>query len=146
MKKNFTSVVIVAAGMVLAGVINSSFGDPTTESATFKQITPTPVDGFTSYGSVNFTNGTGAIWIKPTNGVTSFTFSDISAYPAPYKSVVIGMNKTTFQVYGTNTLSNVVTFPVASNYSYSLTVYVTNVPPPPTNGQLISMQLLENTN
>jgi hypothetical protein len=146
MKKSFNSVIIVAAGLVLACVISRSFGNPSVEAVAFHQTGATTGNGFTYYGTVSFTNGAGSIWIKPTNGVTSFTFSDTSGFPAPYKSVVIGMNKTTYQMYGTNTLTNVVTFAVATNYSYSLTLYVTNVPPPPTNGQLITMQLLENTN
>jgi hypothetical protein len=151
MKKSFTSVIIVAAGMVLAGVMVSMSGVPREEAVAFTKSTGVTPGVGTNYGYAKYTNSAGSIVITPSNGVVSFTFADISGFPAPYHSVAIGLDSVTGIAYGTNTLTNTVTIPVSTNSvttndSYKLMVYIMNNPPPPSNGVPIILSLVQNTN
>jgi len=151
MKKNFTSVIIVTAGMVLAGVMVSKSGVPSDEAVAFtKSVANTPGVG-TNYGFAKYTNSAGSIVITPSNGIVSMTFADISGFPAPYHSVAVGLDTVTLTEYGTNMLTNTITIPVSTNAlttndSYKLMVYIMNNPPPPSNGVPIVLRLVQNTN
>jgi len=144
MKKSFTSVIIVAAGMVLAGVMVGLSGVPSNEALSFKEQTNSvPTVGFI-YGEVRYTNSAGSTSITPSNNVTSFTFSDLSGFPPPYISYAVGLDANTLIQYPTNNYTNTVTFPVSTNHHYSLAVYIMNSPP--TNGTHILTSLVQNTN
>jgi hypothetical protein len=144
MKKNFTSVIICAAGMVLAGVMVGLSGVPSQEATSFKMQTNTvPGIGFV-YGYVKYTNSAGSTSITPSNNVTSFTFSDVSGFPPPYVSYAIGVDITMATQYPTNNYANTVTFPVSTNHHYTLTAYV--ISNPPSNGTPIITSLVQNTN
>jgi hypothetical protein len=151
MKKNSTSIIICAAGMVLAGVMVGMSGVPSQEAGAFTKSTLVVPGIGTTYGYAKYTNSTGSTTITPSNGVTSITFSDISSFPTNYQSVVLGQDTLTQKMYGTNPLANTITIPVSTNAvtgndPYKLTVYVLNTPPPPSNGVPILMSLIQNTN
>lgn len=127
-----------------------AFMVPGLESIAFQALAKnTNQIGGVNYGVEDYTNGTGGTGstiITPSNGVTSFTFSDISGIPAPYNSWAIGIDRVTLKSYPTNSslYTNTVTFPVTSSHTYYLTVYVKNPPPPPTNGQILTLKLSQN--
>jgi hypothetical protein len=151
MKKSLTSVIIVAGGILLAGVLVGLSGVPSDEAGVFTKSTSVIPGIGTTYGYAKYTNSAGSVVITPSNGVTSITFADISSFPAPYNSVVVGWDAITQKEYGTNMLANTVTIPVSTNAlttndSYKLTVYVLNTPPPPSNGVPIIMSLVQHTN
>jgi len=62
---------------------------PAVESFAFQDVTNTDQNGGLNYGIERYTNGAGLYTIGPSNGVTSFTFSDVSGIPAPYNSWAI---------------------------------------------------------
>ncbi len=142
--KSFTTVIIVAAGMLLAGVMVGMSGVPCQEAISFKLQTNTVSGIGFYYGLVRYTNSSGSISISPSNNATSFTFSDISGFPPPYVSYAVGMDVNTSTQYPTNNYTNTVSFPVSTNHHYSLTVYVMSNPP--SNGTPIITSLVQNTN
>jgi hypothetical protein len=91
-----------------------------------------------STGYAKMTNSTGSLWITPPTNTTSGTFTDASGFGAPYVSVV---NVTRKSDLATWCETNSVTFPATNSTSYSLAAYVKNTPPPPTNGQALSLQI-----
>ena len=118
---------------------------PAVESFAFQATTNTDSIAGSYYGIEHYTNGAGSFTITPSNGVSSFTFSDISGIPAPYNSWAIGFDKITGGHFPTNNVfTNTVTFSVISSHTYNLTVFIKNPPPPPTNGQAITLKLHQN--
>ena len=92
----------------------------------------------TYYGIAKMTNSVGGTWLTPTAGSTNGVFSDLSGFPAPYSSVVVVTRKRDlFTWCGSGTVS----FPATNTTSYQLTVYTTSTPPPPTNGQPLTLQV-----
>lgn len=84
------------------------------------------------------TNSTGGTWLTPTANSTNGTFTDLSGFAPPYKSVTVATRRSDGVTWcGTNSI----TFPATNAASYSLTVYVTRTPPPPTNGQPMNLQV-----
>jgi hypothetical protein len=91
-----------------------------------------------STGYAKMTNSIGSIWITPPTNTSSGTFTDASGFGAPYVSVAYVERKSDGASWcGTNS----VTFPATNSASYQLVVYVKNTPPPPTNGQPMSLQI-----
>ncbi len=88
-------------------------------------------------GYAKMTNSAGTYNITPPANATGCTFTDASGFAAPYVSVATVIRKSDQLTWcGTNS----VTFPVASNQQYSMTIYVKSTPPPPTNSQPIKLQ------
>jgi hypothetical protein len=91
---------------------------------------------YTGYAKI--TNSTGGLWITPPTNAVSGTLTDASGFPAPYVSVGYVIRKSDLVTWcGTNS----VTFPATNSTSYELFVYVKNTPPPPTNGQPMTLQI-----
>jgi hypothetical protein len=89
-------------------------------------------------GYAKMTNSTGTLWLTPPTNTGSGTFTDASGFAAPYVSVASVVRKSDSAAWcGTNS----VTFPATNTDQYSLTVYVKNTPPPPTNGQPMNLQI-----
>jgi hypothetical protein len=89
-------------------------------------------------GYAKLTNSTGGIWITPPTNTSSGTFTDASGFSAPYVSVASVQRKSDGASWcGTNS----VTFPATNSTSYQLMVVVKSTPPPPTNGQPMSLQI-----
>jgi hypothetical protein len=85
------------------------------------------------------TNSAGSVWLTPPTNATSGTFTNASGFAPPYVSVACVLRKSDLMSWcGTNS----VTFPVTNTAQYSLTVYVKNTPPPPTNGQPVNLQVI----
>jgi hypothetical protein len=91
-----------------------------------------------STGYAKMTNSAGSIWITPPTNTTSGTFTDASGFGGSYVSVV---NVTRKSDSVTWCETNSVTFPATNSTSYQLVVYVKNTPPPPTNGQPMTLQI-----
>ena len=88
-------------------------------------------------GYAKMTNSTGGFYITPPANATSCTFTDASGFAAPYWSVATVMRKSDNVTWcGTNS----VTFPVAANQQYSMTISVKSAPPPPTNSAPMKLQ------
>jgi hypothetical protein len=89
-------------------------------------------------GYAKYTNNAGTLWITPSNGVTSGTFTDASQFGSNYVSIATATRQVDQMCWcGTNT----VTFPATNSQRYQLVVYVKNIPPPPTNGAQINLQI-----
>jgi hypothetical protein len=90
-------------------------------------------------GSAKITNSaTGTLWFTPPAGTTNGTATDATGLSAPYSSVVLAMRKRDMMIWcGSNTVS----FPATSADQYKFTIYIKNTPPPPTNGQVLTLDL-----
>jgi len=88
-------------------------------------------------GYAKMTNNAGTIWIAPPTNAVSGTLTDASGFPSPYVSVACVLRNDLTTWCGTNS----VTFPATNSKTYSLSVYVKNTPPPPTNGQPMTLQI-----
>jgi len=98
---------------------------------------PSPCGG-TSYATATMTNSSGTHWITPPNGTHTGTFTNASGLGAPFSCALSVVRKSDqYSWCDTNSL----TFP-ATNSSYSMTVYVTSVPPPPTNNQPMTLEVI----
>jgi hypothetical protein len=87
-------------------------------------------------GYAKYTNSSG-FWITPPAGTSSGTLTDTSGFTSNYVSVA---------KVGCNNLSswcdtNSVTFPATNSRQYTLTIFVKSTPPPPTNGQPLTLQI-----
>jgi hypothetical protein len=91
------------------------------------------------YAYAKMTNDVGSIWIKPPTNIVvrSGTLTDISRFPSPYSSYAV------VQPFGgtLSCASNSVTFSATNTQLYELTIFVANPPPPPTNGQFMTLQI-----
>jgi hypothetical protein len=94
------------------------------------------IGSFTGYAK--YTNTAGTLWITPSNGVTSGTFTDTSGYGSNYVSIA-SVERQSDRMFWCGT--NNVTFPATNTQRYQLVVYVKNTPPPPTNGAPMNLQL-----
>jgi hypothetical protein len=89
-------------------------------------------------GYAKMTNSAGSIWVTPPTNTTSGTFTDASGFGAPYVSVAcVDRRSDGVSWCGTNS----VTFPATNSTSYQLMIVVKSTPPPPTNGQPITLQI-----
>jgi hypothetical protein len=148
-----TGMMCLAAG-ILAGAVgcksSSEKGGAESGSAERSLINPYYDGGYNgtpgsatcvgSYsGSAKITNSaTGTIWFTPPSGTTNGTATDLSGLSAPYSSVVLAMRKRDMMAWcGSNT----VTFPASSTDQYKFTIYIKNMPPPPTNGQILTLDV-----
>jgi len=89
-------------------------------------------------GYAKMTNSAGSIWITPPANTTSGTFTDASGFASPYVSVVNVIRRSDNASWCE---TNSVTFPATNSTSYQLALYVKNTPPPPTNGQPMTLEI-----
>lgn len=94
------------------------------------------VGSYTAFAIIT-NSATGDIWFTPPNGTTNCTITDISGLGSTYVSVVKAFRKDTLAWCGTNT----VTFPASSLKQYRFYIYVENTPPPPTNGDVLTLDV-----
>jgi len=147
MIKNKTLKIATALGLFAGGFIHS---DALAQSCIVEPLPATMSSGSNSYAGsyyafVRATNSSGGLWIVPSNGVQSCTVSDISGFSAPYASMLIAARKDGAHTWYTNKNCSLI-FPVTNTISYSINLYVTSVPPPPTNGQPLTLQIMWSTN
>jgi len=140
MKKNKISQIIYAAAVVLAGFIGYvALADTMSENIPFtsKSVSGTGCPGAYT-GLAKMTNSTGTFWITPPTNATNGTLTDASGFPSPYVSVAYVMRRSDGMTWcGTNST----TFPATNSTSYQLMIVVKSTPPPPTNGQPMSLQI-----
>ena len=142
-----TSKIVCVVAVVMAGFMQfGAFAQSTTQTecppAAMSQGTSTNIGTF--YAMAKMTNGLGTFWVTPPANTQSGTFSDASGFQAPYSSSVIVTRRNDGHMwFATN--NNSITFQ-ATNSSYSLTVYINSTPPPPTNGQAMTLQVIWTTN
>jgi len=119
-----------AAGVVWADTQNDAFTKQTGGSGSG---CPGTYSGY-----AKMTNSAGAFWLTPPTNTSSGTLTDASGWGTNYVSVAYVQRKSDLVTWcGTNS----VTFPATNATQYSLTVYVKNTPPPPTNGQSLNLQV-----
>lgn len=142
-----TSKIVCVGAIMMAGFINLAVAQQSTQTqplpATFSSGSNTYIG--TYYAWVKATNSAGSILIMPTNGVQSCTIQDVSGYPSPYSSAFVVQRKSDGHWWYTNN-NNSLTFPVAHGTNYTICLYVSSAPPPPTNGQPIMLQIQWSTN
>lgn len=85
------------------------------------------------------TNSAGSIWLTPPTNTTSGTFTNASGFAPPFVSVAYVMRKSDFMTWCS---TNSVTFPATNSTSYQMIMYVKSTPPPPTNGQPVTLQII----
>lgn len=163
MKKTAGIIIGLSSITLLCSFVGCSTGtntgtiEPQTLAA---KSTPPPMNTLTSEqnasGAVNNTSGsttccgsytasakitnsvTGTIWFTPPTGTTNGTITDSSGLSSPYVSVVLAMRKRDSVSWcGTNTVS----FPAESTNQYKFFIYVKNTLPPPTNGQVLTLDV-----
>lgn len=146
MKMNKTSKIIFVAAIILVGFMHcGAFAQSTqTQGDPANLLTSSNQYVGTFYAQAKMTNSHGIFWITPPTNTQTGTFTDASGFPAPYVSAITVARRSDGYMWHTNN-NNSVTFP-ATNSSYSLSVYVTGLPPPPTNGQTLTLQVQWNTN
>lgn len=90
-------------------------------------------------GEAKITNSeTSSIWFTAPSGTTNCVITDSSGLAAPYLSVVRAVRRSNAQTWcGTNTLS----FPALASQQYKFYIYIKNTPPPPTNGQVLTLDV-----
>jgi hypothetical protein len=145
MKNKFGSAMAGAVAIVtLAGFLSTQmvFADWIPISGSFQKIsggnTNLPCPG-TYTGYVKATNSAGSFWLTPPTNATSCIVTDASGFPAPYVSVVQATRRSDFRCFcGTNSL----TIGVTNNTTYEFIAYIKSVPPPPTNGQPVILEVL----
>lgn len=131
----------VAVALLLAGfVAGIAWADPITEVIHFTQGSGSSGSGCpgTYTGFAKMTNSAGSLWITPPTNATTGTFTDASGFGSPYASDAYVIRKSDFVTW---CATNSVTFPATNSTSYELVVYVKNTPPPPTNGQPMTLQI-----
>jgi hypothetical protein len=131
---SFMLLVVFAACVVWA--------DPITQNIPFTQqsggATNIPCPG-TYTGYSRMTNTDGSIWLTPPTNTTTGTFTNASGFAPPFFSVAWVKRKSDSMTWcGTNS----VTFPATNSTSYQLIMYVKSTPPPPTNGQPMTLQII----
>jgi hypothetical protein len=128
--------------IILTFTLLAGLADPTMENIPFTQQsgggTNIPCPGpYTGYSRM--TNSAGSIWLAPPTNTTSGTFTNASGFAPPYVSVACAVRKSDGMSWcGTNS----VTFPATNSTSYQLVIYVKSTPPPPTNGQPTTLQII----
>jgi hypothetical protein len=91
------------------------------------------------YAYSRMTNSSGSIWLQPPTNTTTGTFTDASGFGPPYSSLCLVLR----QNDGTSWCgSNSVTFPATNSTAYQLVLVIKNRPPPPTNSQPLSLQIV----
>jgi len=133
----------ITPGKIIATLLLTGFAACVALADT-EGIVPTFTKGSTScvgtyYAYAKMTNSAGSIWITPPTNTTNGTFTDISTnISTNYTSTVVVMRKKDLVTWcGTNS----VTFPATNSTSYQMVSYVTSQPPP-TNGQLQTLQIV----
>jgi hypothetical protein len=139
-KRNFGNILVSFALLIVftAWVV---FADPITENISFTQqsggsTNSTCPGTYTGYSRM--TNTDGSIWLTPPANTTTGTFTNASGFAPPFVSIAWVKRKSDSVIWcGTNS----VTFPATNSTSYQLIMYVKSTPPPPTNGQPMSLQI-----
>jgi hypothetical protein len=147
MNKNKTLKTLSIVGIITAGFMHCG---ALAQSSMIQPLPPIMIPGSNSYAGafyayVKGTNSSGGFSITPSIGVQSCTVSDVSGFPAPYSSCVIASRRDTGHTWYTNQNCSLI-FPVTNTLSYTIMLYVTSVPPPPTNGQPLMLQIAWSTN
>ena len=134
MKKIIAQLIVAAVASLVASL---ALADQQNIPFTAKIVSGSGCPGaYTGYAKM--TNSTGGLWITPPTNTTSGTLTDASGFASPYVSVAYVQRKSDLVSWcGTNSM----TFPATNSTSYELFVYVKNTPPPPTNGQPMSLQI-----
>jgi hypothetical protein len=70
-------------------------------------------------------------------GTTNGLATDISGLASPYESVVKAIRNDGISWCGTNSVS----FPASSSKQYRFYIYIKNTPPPPTNGDALTLDV-----
>ena len=139
-----TSKFVCAVAVMLAGFVGyGAFGGPTTQtecpSATLTTNTIPNIGTYYAMAKMTNTTAPYSFYVVPPTNTQTGTFQDVSGFPAPYSSSLMVTRKIDGVKWHTNN-NNSITFP-ATNSSYLLTVYVNTTPPPPTNGQPVTLQV-----
>ena len=147
MNKNKTLKIVTLIGLVMAGLMHCG---ALAQSTMVEPLPATMITGSNTYAgayyaTVRATNISGGLWLMPSNGVQSCTVADTSGLPSPYASSLVVSCKNGAHMYSTNQNCNLI-FPVTNTTSYSIMLYVNSVPPPPTNGQPLTLQIMWSTN
>jgi hypothetical protein len=90
-------------------------------------------------GFANITNdATGTVWFSPPSGTTNCVATDSSGLPSPYVSCIKAIRKGDLVSWcGTSSVS----FPATSNREYKFIIYVKNTPPPPSDGDILTLDI-----
>jgi hypothetical protein len=141
MAKNIKSSIVIMGMAILTGLMGW-VARADVQLVAFKLSsggsTNTPCSGaYTGYARM--TNSAGSLWIRPPTNTTTGTFTDASGFGPPYWSVVTVLRQSDFASW---CQTNSVTFPATNGTSYELTLWVKSTPPPPTNGQPLSLQIV----
>lgn len=132
-QKNICSVIVLLAGITASIVMADNQVIPfTKKSGGGGSGCPGTYTGY-----IKMTNSAGTFWFTPPTNAVSGTLTDASGFSAPYVSVASVTCNDLSSWCGTNS----VTFPATNSKLYSLTVYVKNTPPPPTNSQPMTLQI-----
>lgn len=136
-----TSTICAAAFMLAGCAYVSAQQSPYTQSQCDPStlVTSTNASVGVYYATAKMTNSIGGIWITPSNGVTSCTFQDVSGFALPYTWSAIVVRHSDYHSFVT-TNSTPLIFTATNTTSYSFTVYVNSPTPPPTNGQMLTLQ------
>jgi hypothetical protein len=118
-----------------------AWADQTTQTVPFDELSggsgsdcPGTYTGF-----AKMTNSAGSVWLTPPTNATSGTFTNASGFGAPF----VGVAHVTRKSDGVTWCdTNSVTFPATNSAKYQLVIYVKNTPPPPTNNQPMTLQVI----
>jgi hypothetical protein len=152
MKKTTYFVLCIVTALVGCSTSEKKEKPPAAQSSPIRLLTPGP----SASGAVNNTSGsatcvgsytasakitnsaTGTIWFTPPSGTTNATITDSSGLSSPYVSVVQAVRKRDAVSWcETNTVS----FPASSSEQYKFYIYVKNTPPPPSSGQVLTLDV-----
>ncbi len=137
MKKSSQKIIWIVAIMLASLTTSLVWADQESISFTKKSVSGSGCPGAYS-GYAKMTNSAGSIWITPPTNAASGTLTDASGFPAPYVSVAYVTRRSDGVAWcGTNS----VTFPATNTTSYELMIVVRNTPPPPTNGEPMTLQI-----
>lgn len=98
--------------------------------------TTTCCGSYTGYAFIT-NSATGTVWFTPPAGTTNCIATDSSGLSSPYVSVVKAIRSDSLSWCDTNSVS----FPATSSKKYKFIIYLKNTPPPPTNGQVLTLNV-----
>lgn len=140
-KKNKTSQTFCATLLAMVGFTAcvALAADTSTQTIKFTQQSGGSGTGCpgATLGYALMTNSDGTYWITPPTNTISGTLTDASAFGTNYVSIAYVRCNNMIAWCGTNH----VTFPATNSLKYRLEVAVKNTPPPPTNGQPMSLKI-----
>jgi hypothetical protein len=89
-------------------------------------------------GTAVVTNSaTGTVWFTPPSGTTNAIVTDVTGFSSPYVSMVKVIRNDSASWCGTNSVS----FPASSAKQYKFLIYIKNTPPPPSNGDILTLSI-----